>query len=344
MDIALAANERFFPGLWAALMSALVSTDDASMWTIHFIDYGVSDASWEKLCTAAAKHPRPPRMQRTSFPEELTAGLYLPPGKSSIQYARLFFPEMFSGSTVLYLDSDLLILRDLNDLLQVDLTGVAAAATLNADGTRLDFDLPPETCLQFGLDPRSPYFNTGLFLMNLDAWREFDLTRKCLAFLHQHDPVHLDQTAINAVMNRCIRPLDANWNRISGRLEPDEFAHPNFVVHYTCDKPWLVRQDTPAAWLFEKFCHDSGLRCVEPPDQRHLIDRIPGGSYLRGTGYGALAAGFALMGKAERTRGYADAASHWLKWHGAREERERAWAQARAAIDKLNFAPDWLRG
>lgn len=344
MDIALAANERFFPGLWAALMSALVSTRDASQWKVHFIDYGVSEKSWEKLCVAAAKHPMPPRMLRTTFSEGLTDGLLLARGRSTINYSRLFFPQLFAMPQVLYLDCDLLVLRDLNELAALDLGDHAAAAVPNADGTRLDFDLTPDVCVAYGRDPASPYFNTGVLMMNLDAWRKDDLAAPCLDFLRRYVATHLDQTAINAVMNDRILPLDPCWNRLQGHIEPREFSQPHYVVHFTCDKPWLVRQDTPAAWLFEKFCRDTGLDWVEPPDQRHLIDRIPGGSYLRGTGYGALAAGFALMGKAERTRGYADASSHWLKWHGAREEREQAWAQARAAIDKLNFSPDWLRG
>ena len=140
MNIALANDEYYFVGLWNAVLSMLASTPDASSLRIHVIDTGISDSSWERLEKAVAQHPQPPELLRKIFPRERLDGLDIPGPRSPLVYARLFLPELLDCESVLYLDSDLLVFRNVMELADIDLTDYACAAVINEDAGTLDFD------------------------------------------------------------------------------------------------------------------------------------------------------------------------------------------------------------
>jgi lipopolysaccharide biosynthesis glycosyltransferase len=342
VNIALVADQRFFLGLWGTAMSLLATTVRADDLTLYVVDCGLEDASWQKFATAVNSHPYPPRLVRMSFPLGLLKGLYLPDGKKESAYARLFFPDLFDFSTLLYLDSDLLIFRDIHELARVDLADKAGAAVINEDGDTLDFDIDPQACLQLGLDGKSNYFNTGLFEMNLQYWRDNDLTKACLDYLAHSQPRYVDQTAINAVMNEHIVELDRDWNRLVNRISPSGLVNPNCVVHYTNDKPWLVKQRTPAGVLFEQFCCDTGLEWTEPPESKTIWDRYEFLNLPRGIAYRLLAEVQSLRGNHDRSVAYAHAGQYWLEWFANRKARHTECATAERQIRANCYTPDWL--
>lgn len=343
MNIALAADEKFFPGLWAAVLSCIASATRPCDMRIYVIDCGLAQSSWKRLDDAVHSHPDPPQLIRTNFPIDRLSGLHLPKGKSPLTYARLFFPEVFDCDTLLHIDADMLIFKDVFQLEKIDISSHAGAAAGNQDGDTLGFDLPSAWCVENGLDPQSPYFNAGLFYMNLKQWREQSLTQRCLEFMNDWNPTYVDQTAINAVMNHQIVALDQSWNRLVNRIEPDEFLNPKCVIHYTNDKPWLVKQRTPGGLLFEKFCRDSGLRWPDPSEQKTVWDKFEYLNLPRGIAYQFLGFLLSLRGNAERASAYRDAGAHWKKWFADRKTRKKNYARAEIEISGNCYTPDWLK-
>ena len=57
-----------------------------------------------------------PTLVRKVFPRERLEGLDIPGPRSPLVYARLFLPEILDCERVLYLDSDLLVFRDVLEL------------------------------------------------------------------------------------------------------------------------------------------------------------------------------------------------------------------------------------
>lgn len=339
LNIALAANERFFPGLWCTVASALAHTQFASNWTITVVDYGISSASWHQLESVVASHPSPPVLLRTTLSDELVDSLHLPPSKSSIAFARLFFPQLFQSSTVLYLDSDLLIFRDLNELAQISLAGYACAAVVNEDGRYVYTDLSEDACSEYGLYPFDHYYNSGLLLMNLDEWRSQGLSSKCVQFIRKYSPYHIDQSAINAVMGGQIMRLDCSWNRLVGCIGPQELARFDYVLHYTGTKPWFVARDVPEWWIFAKFCSDTGF--MLPKVRQPIIDlfNVSIVAFFRGVFYSALSALFSILANSARAKGYGSAASYWYGFCAARLERKIAWKHLKSLMQTHDLNP-----
>ncbi|RAH38238.1 glycosyltransferase family 8 protein [Halomonas sp. SL1] len=105
---------------------------------------------------------------------------------------------------VIYLDCDTLVLGSLEDLWNLPLAGDVAAAAM---------DLCNPSSKNTRRDPDN-YFNSGVMLVNLVAWRNGRVAEQALAFLEQNGEGlrYPDQDALNQVLDGKWRRLSADWN------------------------------------------------------------------------------------------------------------------------------------
>jgi lipopolysaccharide biosynthesis glycosyltransferase len=104
------------------------------------------------------------------------------------------------------------------------------------------------------LEPELPYFNSGVLLIDLQAWRRLQLTEELIECLHENRGVVVwwDQYALNVVLARRWKLLDPRWNQGSQIYRFPNWRFSNFtkemfraikkapyVVHFTSpEKPW----------------------------------------------------------------------------------------------------------
>lgn len=343
MQVALVSNERFFPGLWATAISMLICIENAESISLTVIDFGIRDESWQRLEEAVYMHPHPPKIKRVPFPETLMRGLTGVSHERRPAYARLYLPELLETGPVLYLDSALLLFRDIRELGQINLSRFAGAAVLNEDGAYLGFDLDEQICKELGRQPDSHYFNTGVMLMNLDYWRSNNLTVACEEFLSKYNANYLDQTAINAVMSNELVVLEPDWNRLINRFPNSMLDNPGqTILHYCCEKPWLYGQETPAAQLFEKFCSDTGLT-LPANREKDLAPR--GYSWLdlpRAKVYQLLSFAFRLIGNQDRSKALLNVSAYWCEQFQTRHSRRKTDDRTVKSLFAKNYCPYWL--
>ncbi len=93
-------------------------------------------------------------------------------------YIRFWAPDLFPNrSRVLYMDSDIIVAGPLDELWSMDLQGRALGAVEIPNSSR-----PAE----HGMPPGSLYFNSGVLLFDLDAWRARDYTNRCIQYLSKY--------------------------------------------------------------------------------------------------------------------------------------------------------------
>lgn len=144
---------------------------------------------------------------------------------------------------VIYLDADLLVQDDLAALWERPFAGHVLLAVQDA-------------YVQRGLDPRmpAPYFNSGLMVIDLAAWRAADVEAACLGAARrlQHTTRWLDQDALNAGVAGRWGALPPRWNKQywldvlpDWRCSPysaEEFEEARCrpaIVHFCSEtKPW----------------------------------------------------------------------------------------------------------
>lgn len=123
-------------------------------------------------------------------------------------YFRLFIPEVLPSSIdkVLFIDSDIVIRKSIDKLWNIDISNFSHAATIAAG---MD-DYP----LQISLPEDALYFNAGLMLINLNAWRKLNIFERGCDLINQQ-PERLkwwDQDVLNILLYNSWLPVDLVWN------------------------------------------------------------------------------------------------------------------------------------
>lgn len=155
---------------------------------------------------------------------------------SSATYARYFIPQFVAEGRVLYLDSDLVVNRDLQPLFDIPLEGKLVAAVGDAGG--------------YG-------FNAGVLLIDNRSWKERELqesfikeTDRIMGLVQsgQMEDFNGDQTVLNHVLAQDWLPLDKIYNLqvghdlvafYSGWNGHFELDQEPLIIHYTTfRKPW----------------------------------------------------------------------------------------------------------
>jgi len=154
-------------------------------------------------------------------------------------YERLLVPDLLAGKIekFIYLDSDLLILDRIDALWGVDLDGAILGAVQDLAVPLVSSPLGLKRYEELGFARSCPYFNAGVYLVDIEAWKMNQIGRRALEYLNRYrKSVNLmDQDALNAVLQSRWKPLDYRWN-ITGGLAARAHYHPQDV-----DVPQLER-------------------------------------------------------------------------------------------------------
>jgi lipopolysaccharide biosynthesis glycosyltransferase len=107
-------------------------------------------------------------------------------------------------------------------------------------------------------DPKF-YFNSGVLLINVDRWKNENITDKLFCYLEQlpssaklHFP---DQDLLNAVLQGRWRQLSRKWNFFetdeAGAPSVDKYDREAVIVHFASGKkPWFKGSTHPARQLY----------------------------------------------------------------------------------------------
>lgn len=178
---------------------------------------------------------------------------------SRATFFRLALPRIAPATTqrVLYLDSDLIVMRDVQELWNCNMRGAPIAAVCDSG-----MDWKPFADAWNLPAAQGPYFNAGVLLIDLDRVRREGTFDRAIDILRANALTYMDQDALNIAHWGRWRPLDAVWNvqhtMLLGGAAPDvpremmpaPSAQPG-IIHYTGrNKPWLVDGYHPYGWLY----------------------------------------------------------------------------------------------
>lgn len=283
--VVLAADDSFGMPLAATIRSALDHLAPERRLDIYVLDGGLSDATKQRLERSWPEG----RCRITWVDVDKTALVDVPTSGHAnlVNYYRILMPWLLPAELgrVIYLDADLIVRTDLTRLWECELADQfclaaqdcaapyfdASAVLTNFDrcGAHLGSPRPVANFRELGLNPLGAYFNSGVMLVDLDAWRIADLPRKMLVCLERNQQhVHWwDQYALNVVLAGRWGQLDPRWNQGSHIFAyPDWTTSPYdretyhrlrddpYIVHFTTRyKPWKVSCLHPQRKLFFEY-------------------------------------------------------------------------------------------
>ncbi|GHV57743.1 putative glycosyltransferase [Bacteroidia bacterium] len=150
--------------------------------------------------------------------------------KDNIPYARCLIPDLLDIPKAIYMDVDIIVNCDMNELWNIDLEEYPLAASKGwKDKCGIE---------HYHLSPEHLYFNNGLLILNCKKWREENIAKQMLHIARETKIRfrYPTQDLFNIFFdNNNYKPFDDSYN-----YQP-AYSGKNFtprIIHYTKDKPW----------------------------------------------------------------------------------------------------------
>ena len=165
-------------------------------------------------------------------------------------YFRIIAPQVLSNKErFIYVDSDMVINKNIKELYSVDLQDKTIAAVRNwSTKTELDY-----VKNELGISCNT-YFNAGIVLFDVKKYLENNICEKCLKVLSERQYKYFDQDVLNLVLEDDVMLVNPRWNVVwhpaaipgvmedlpSGTKETwNAVCKDPYIIHYTSAvKPW----------------------------------------------------------------------------------------------------------
>lgn len=252
IDIAVCLDKGFVMPTGVMMYSVCVNNQDVDIDFHALIDESVTEEDQQDLKDIVNKFSGKrvhcytvERQSVISFPSKVKH-------LTLSTYYRLFLPDILPSTIekVLYLDGDLIVRHSLLPLWHTDIVNYAVGAAKDvADG-----DVTIYNRLRYPQE--KGYFNAGVLLINLKYWRDNDIRKDCIRYIHDYPDriFFVDQDVMNVVMQdkKLIIPIKYNFQ--TGFLRKnfccDTWKHDSevnvgmkdpIIVHFTeASKPWYI--------------------------------------------------------------------------------------------------------
>src|SRR5690348_14181471 len=203
--IALASDNRYFPGLYCAVASALLQLNPARTLDVHVLDGGLAQSSRDTLLRFTDRVDRDVAVKFITADASGFHGAPPGPGRSHMAYCRILLPRLLDVPRLIYLDCDTLIFRDLSKLFDFPLSPRNVVAAVPDSETLSLADDSLFLARAMKLPAEGHYFNSGVMLMNLAELRRKHFVESAVEFFNRWGETYRfhDQSAINFLLHGC---------------------------------------------------------------------------------------------------------------------------------------------
>jgi lipopolysaccharide biosynthesis glycosyltransferase len=341
--LALASNERYFPGLYCAVASALSYLNPARKLEVKVLDGGLSQSSRDTLSRLTDRIGGDVELEFVTADASVFGTATLGPGQSHMTYCRILLPQLVNVPRLIYLDCDTLVFRDLSGLFDLELAPRKILAAVRDSETLSLGEDSLVLAKAMNLPAEGAYFNCGVMLMNLDELRRQHFFESAVDFLNRWSGKYLfwDQSAINFLLHRQIDDLPEYWNRASWRFDAQQNNDLDCVLHYTTSAPWLGGTRGPAQVLFERFAVDADLSVDRQiadfkKSRRQQFFRNAFAPF-RALAFPLVSLFYKIAGRKEKCAAYQKSARYWHRYILNTPRRRRLHRQRNQEISRMKF-------
>ncbi|MCD8035773.1 MAG: glycosyltransferase family 8 protein [Clostridiales bacterium] len=198
------------------------------------------------------------------------------------RYTRVVYYRIFAASIlpsnmdrVLYLDPDIIVIKPLDELYNMDFNGNYYIACSHTKEILTEINR-----VRLGIKNNVPYINTGVMVMNLELLRKEQTTKEIIEYVNKHGKSFIlpDQDVITAVYGEKVKLADTMKYNLSDRLITmnnlniieNEFIDMDWVkknaviIHYYGDnKPWKENYRGILNVFYNEIAENSITECVD---------------------------------------------------------------------------------
>ncbi len=253
VNIVLITDSRYTPPTSTSMYSAIKTKCDTTIYNFYIIAENITKQDENMLRSLEKLAPQTVRVkiipqQELDIPYENMQRFM----QYKVGMHKIYLPQTLKDvDKVIYMDGDTIVLKDLRELYDIDVSQVYAAVA--KDGIFYRF---PKEMAEIGLDKRGFYFNSGVMLYNLKKQREDNIVEELETYIKTHEDFFGDQDVLNVVFGNKLKLMSYRYNCISTFFEEDDlnFLSKYFgenlpsqtfniyenstIIHYAGDKPW----------------------------------------------------------------------------------------------------------
>ncbi len=248
IPIFFAVDDKYAPYLGVTLRSLIDHTTPKHFYKVHILVSELSEEHRVILSAMATENVSVEFVNVSEKLDQLGNVLHLRHYYTQATYYRFFIPDLFPEyCRGVYLDCDLLLLRDVAELYHVKMGNSLVAASPEEVMLMVDvFGTYVEKVLGV---PRTEYFSAGVMVLNLDAFRTAMIESAFVELIGRYTfRVTQDQDYLNVLCYGRVTLLSADWNKTAC---PEAEGTPN-IIHYKINwKPWHYRGVKYEAYFWE---------------------------------------------------------------------------------------------
>ena len=289
INILCATDNGYAPYCGIMLTSLFENNKECEMRVFVFVDKEFSTVNRRKYERLGRKYGCP--ILVTIVEDSLLEGFPVYRTSHAITlptYFRLLAAKLLPEDVrrVIYLDCDIIVRGSLMPLWEMDMEGMIIAGVKDSGN-----HYQVESFDQLGYPTSWGYFNAGVLVIDLSAWRLQGVDQQILSFINEYGDklTMMDQDVLNGVLFDRKKFLPERYNfqmlffrRWLRELYPESFQTTlrneqliAVIIHY-CDtpKPWcLTYQGEPYHSEWDKYRKKSSWKCSQqrPPFRKLLV-------------------------------------------------------------------------
>lgn len=280
INVCMACNDKYAPYCALTIYTLLKNSDKSQKYDILIMETNISSLNKERIYGLSKGREQVSirfiDMTQMEKAVEYDVGAYY---SVETNFRLYLFSDLFKEyHKMLYLDCDIVVLKDCFRLYQMDLEGCAGAAAEDYTFRRIEYLQSP---LFVGNVPYSvknyrrevlhlnneeQYFNAGVLLLDLDACRSITDENRAIKLLHSNQFVYNDQDVLNQLFHEKFSKLDVRWNYLNCYelylhdrekkivdMYMSVYRESPSILHYTGgSKPWN-HDRIPYVHIFKKW-------------------------------------------------------------------------------------------
>lgn len=264
IPVVLCTNQNYVPNLCVTIRSIIENHKKDRDISIYVLHTELSDETINAVRNMEIHGVSINFLNIKTLNELNNKNLYTVAHYSSDMYNRWYIPELlYKYNKIIYLDCDLVVCTDVQDLYNKPLNKNLFGACINLQYTSKSNYRKK----RFDLDANE-YFNTGVLLINSRVFIQDNYKKKLFDYVCSSSKLDCpDQDALNVVCRNRIKTIENRWNvqwhhefiKQSGKADFDisqykkDIANP-CILHYTSgNKPWnydIANRGTMEFWKY----------------------------------------------------------------------------------------------
>lgn len=245
---------------------------------IHYLDGGVANENKKKIEQVVDKYAYARIIFHTMG--DAYQEFFIDRHITHAAYYRLKIADLLPHiNKAIYLDTDVVVLDDIEQLWNIDMHDYSLAAV---EDIGLRKGLAP-TKARLNIPQEATYINSGVLVLNLIRWREKKIGETILSYLKSHPNLQYhDQDALNAVLWNDLLLIHPRWNTYKGiflyyyKKNRNKYLSQQFIeaiknpaiVHFTGPvKPWHYASGMPYTETYYEHLANTPWKEYIPTDK-----------------------------------------------------------------------------